>query len=82
MVARQKSITSSRENVRHQVVYAQLAHKINEEMRVLPLDALNLWITITRLVKEGMIDLARDRLKYWLMIPQVSLVEVLDPREI
>ena len=37
----------------------ELAHKINEEMRVLPLDALNLWITITRLVKEGMIDLAR-----------------------
>jgi hypothetical protein len=55
----------------------ELAQKINEEMRVLPHDALNLWITITRLLKQRIIDLAQDRLKYWLMIPQVYLVEVL-----
>jgi hypothetical protein len=58
-------------------LHYELAQKINEEMRVLPQDALNLWLTITRLVKERMIDIAQDRMKYWLKIPQVSLVEVL-----
>jgi hypothetical protein len=47
--------------------------KIKEEMRVLPVDALVLWHTITRLVKERIIDLAQTNLKFWLMIPQVHL---------
>lgn len=49
----------------------ELALKISDEMRVFPADALDLWMTITRLVKERIIDIAQDRLKYWLIIPQV-----------
>lgn len=51
----------------------ELCTKLREEMRVFPVEALDLWMTITRLVKENIINLAQDRLKVWLRISQVLL---------
>ena len=47
-----------------------LCTKLKEEMRVFPVEALDLWMTITRLVKENIINLAQDRLKVWLRLSQ------------
>ena len=60
------------------LLHHELAHKVREEIKVLPVDGLALWTTITRLLKENIVELAEDRLRYWLEIPQVkSLMSIL-----
>jgi len=49
----------------------ELVQKIKDEVRVLPIDGLELWLMITRLCKEHIIDLAQERLQIWLKIPHV-----------
>jgi hypothetical protein len=49
----------------------ELCTKITDELKVFPAEGLELWMTITRLVKENIVNLAQDRLNVWLQIPQV-----------
>lgn len=50
----------------------ELCTKITLEIKILPADGLDLWMTITRLVKQNIVDLAQDCLQAWLQIPQVT----------
>jgi hypothetical protein len=50
----------------------EIISKVEDELRILPADGLELWMIITRLLKENIVNLAQDRLKIWLIIPQVS----------
>ena len=49
----------------------EVCRKITDELHVFPAEALDLWMTITRLVKEHIIELAQDRMNIWLHIPMV-----------
>jgi hypothetical protein len=57
----------------------EIISKVKDELRILPADGLELWMIITRLLKENIVNLAHDRLKIWLIIPQV--VPPLWPKE-
>lgn len=50
----------------------ELCTKVTDEIKVFPAEGLDLWMTITRLVKEHIVALAQDRLNVWVQIPQVS----------
>lgn len=52
----------------------ELFSRVEDELRVLPADGLELWMIITRLVKDNIINLAQDRLSIWLIVPQVFLI--------
>ena len=54
----------------------ELCNKITDEIKVFPAEGLDLWMTITRLLKENIINLAHDRLYVWLQIPQVSATTI------
>jgi len=49
----------------------ELCTKIIDELIVFPVEGLELWITITRLLKENIVNLAQDHLNVWIKIPQV-----------
>lgn len=53
------------------LLHYSLCTKITDEIKVFPAEGLDLWMTITRLVKENIVNLAQDRLNVWLEIPQV-----------
>ena len=44
----------------------------NEEMKKKPEEALDLWLIITRLLKENLITIAQDHLDLWTSVPLVS----------
>lgn len=50
----------------------QLCKIIKDETTVSPTEGLDLWMTITRLVKENIVEWAQDRLYYWIEIPRVT----------
>jgi hypothetical protein len=53
------------------LLHYELCTKIADEIKVFPAEGLELWMVITRLVKENIVNLAQDRLYVWLQIPQV-----------
>ena len=58
------------------LLHYELCNKITDEIKVFPAEGLDLWMTITRLLKENIINLAHDRLYVWLQIPQVSIIKI------
>jgi hypothetical protein len=48
-----------------------LVSKLENEIGSSPAEGAELYTTITRLLKHNVNDLAQDKLKYWLRIPQV-----------
>jgi len=51
--------------------YYELFSRVEDELRILPADGLELWMIVTRLMKENIVNLAEDRLEMWLSIPMV-----------
>lgn len=51
----------------------ELYSRVEDELRILPADGLELWMIITRLLKENIVNLAQERLDIWLLVPQVHL---------
>jgi hypothetical protein len=51
--------------------YCRLGLKIVDELTAFPEEALDLWLTITRLVKDGIVNLTGDNFYCWLQIPKV-----------
>ena len=59
-----------KERIRNpQELHYEILPKINEEIKILPKEGLEVWKIITRLCKEHIIKLADDRLNYWLRVP-------------
>jgi hypothetical protein len=58
------------------LLHYELCSKITDEIKVFPDEGLELWMIITRLLKENIINLAHDRLYVWLQIPQVNTTKI------